>query len=90
MEDNPALSAGVRAGEVIAVYIWAPEEEGPFYPGRVSRWWLSQSLRHLDTSLRRLGAAPLVYRRSADSAAALVDLVHRTGASNVFFNHLYG
>ncbi|XP_078165357.1 cryptochrome 1 isoform X2 [Carex rostrata] len=89
VEDNPALSAGVRAGEVIAVYIWAPEEEGPFYPGRVSRWWLSQSLRHLDASLRRLGAAPLVYRRSADSAAALVDLVHRTGATNVFFNHLY-
>ena len=40
MEDNPALAAGVRAGAVIVVYIWSPEEEGHYYPGRVSRWWL--------------------------------------------------
>ncbi|KAJ4765264.1 Cryptochrome-1 [Rhynchospora pubera] len=89
VEDNPALSAGVRTGEVIPVFVWAPEEEGPYYPGRVSRWWLSQSLHHLDASLRRLGASPLLYRRSPDSAAALIDLVHHTRATNVFFNHLY-
>ncbi|KAJ3679597.1 hypothetical protein LUZ60_017608 [Juncus effusus] len=89
VEDNPALSAGVRSGEVIGVYIWAPEEEESYYPGRVSRWWLGQSLRHLDSSLRRLGAAPLVYRRSADSAAALIDLLQCVGSTNVFFNHLY-
>ncbi|KAG0448713.1 hypothetical protein HPP92_027683 [Vanilla planifolia] len=55
VEDNPALAAGVRAGYVVTVFIWAPEEEGHYYPGRVSRWWLSQSLRHLDSSLRSLG-----------------------------------
>ncbi|KAJ4794143.1 Cryptochrome-1 [Rhynchospora pubera] len=89
VEDNPALSAGVRTGEVIPVFVWAPEEEGPYYPGRVSRWWLSQSLHHLDASLRRLGASPLLYRRSPNSGAALIDLVHHTRATNVFFNHLY-
>lgn len=89
VEDNPALAAGVRAGAVVAVYIWAPEEEGPFYPGRVSRWWLSQSLHHLDSSLRRLGTS-LLTKRSLDTASTLLEVVQCTAASNLFFNHLYG
>nr|XP_016501944.1 PREDICTED: cryptochrome-1-like isoform X4 [Nicotiana tabacum] len=38
VEDNPALAAGVRAGAgaVIAVFIWAPEEEGHYYPDPIS------------------------------------------------------
>ncbi|XP_042448453.1 cryptochrome-1-like [Zingiber officinale] len=88
VEDNPALAAGVRAGAVVAVYIWAPEEEGPFYPGRVSRWWLSQSLHHLDSSLRRLGTS-LLTKRSLDTASTLLEVVQSTAASNLFFNHLY-
>ncbi|WOK94339.1 cryptochrome 1 [Canna indica] len=88
VEDNPALAAGVRAGAVVTVYIWAPEEEGPFYPGRVSRWWLSQSLHHLNSSLRSLGTT-LITKRSLDTASTLLDIVHSTGATNLFFNHLY-
>ncbi|XP_078444105.1 cryptochrome 1 [Wolffia australiana] len=88
LEDNPALTAAVRAGRVVAVFIWAPEEEGHYYPGRASRWWLSQSLRHLDCSLKSLGTS-LVTKRSADSASCLADVVRSTGASQVFFNHLY-
>ncbi|OMO95712.1 Cryptochrome/DNA photolyase, class 1 [Corchorus capsularis] len=60
VEDNPALAAGVRAGAVIAVFIWAPEEEGHYQPGRVSRWWLKNSLAHLDSSLRSLDPISLV------------------------------
>lgn len=91
VEDNPALAAAARtAGEVVPAYVWAPEEDGPYYPGRVSRWWLSQSLRHLDASLRRLGASRLVTRRSTDTVAALLELVRSTGATHLFFNHLYG
>lgn len=55
----------------------------------MSRWWLSQSLKHLDASLRRLGASRLVTRRSTDTVAALLDLVRSTGATHLFFNHLY-
>ncbi|WOL00326.1 cryptochrome 1 [Canna indica] len=88
VEDNPALAAGVRAGAVVAVYIWAPEEEGPFYPGRVSRWWLNQSLHHLDSSLRGLGT-PLITKRSLDTASTLLEIVHSTGATSLFFNHLF-
>ena len=89
LEDNPALQAGVRAGAVVAVFIWAPEEEGHYYPGRVSRWWLNHSLAHLDSSLRSLGTS-LITKRSTDTISSLLEVVKSTGASQLFFNHLYG
>ncbi|KAJ6735695.1 CRYPTOCHROME [Salix viminalis] len=88
VEDNPALAAGVRAGAVVAVFVWAPEEEGHYHPGRVSRWWLKQSLAHLDSSLRSLGTS-LVTKRSTDSVSTLLEVVKSTGATQLFFNHLY-
>eukprot|EP00262_Sarcandra_glabra_P021854 TRINITY_DN940_c0_g2_i4.p1 TRINITY_DN940_c0_g2~~TRINITY_DN940_c0_g2_i4.p1 ORF type:complete len:688 (-),score=94.79 TRINITY_DN940_c0_g2_i4:46-2109(-) len=88
VEDNPALCAGVRAGAVVAVFIWAPEEEGHYYPGRVSRWWLKQSLVHLDLSLRSLGTC-LITKKSSDSVSSLIEIVKSTGATQLFFNHLY-
>lgn len=89
MEDNPALAAGMRAGAVVAVFVWAPEEEGHYFPGRVSRWWLKNSLSHLDSSLRSLGT-PLLTKRSTDSVSSLLEVVKLTGAGQLFFNHLYG
>lgn len=88
VEDNPALAAGVRAGAVICVFIWAPEEEGHYYPGRVSRWWLKNSLAQLDSSLRSLGTC-LITKRSTDSVSSLLEVVKSTGASQILFNHLY-
>ncbi|KNA22159.1 hypothetical protein SOVF_036810 [Spinacia oleracea] len=88
VEDNPALAAAVRAGSVICVFIWAPEEEGHYYPGRVSRWWLKHSLAQLDSSLKSLGTC-LVTKRSTDSISSLIEILKSTGASQLFFNHLY-
>ncbi|PPD80397.1 hypothetical protein GOBAR_DD22671 [Gossypium barbadense] len=88
VEDNPALLAGVRAGPVFAVFIWAPEEEGHYQPGRVSRWWLKHSLALLDSSLRSLGTC-LITKRSTDSVSSLLQIVKSTGATQLFFNHLY-
>lgn len=88
VEDNPALAAGVRAGAVIAVFVWAPEEEGHYYPGRVSRWWLKNSLAHLDSSLKNLGTS-LITKRSTDSVSSLLEIIKSTGATQLFFNHLY-
>nr|AGU91427.1 cryptochrome 1.2 [Chrysanthemum boreale] len=88
VEDNPALAAGVRSGKVIALFIWAPEEEGHYYPGRVSRWWLKQSLSLLDSSLKNLGTS-LITKRSSDSVLSLLDVIKSTGATQLFFNHLY-
>ena len=59
LTDNPALLAAVhRGGPVIPVFIWAPDEEGPWQPGAASRWWLHQSLTRLDASLRRARLSP--------------------------------
>ncbi|XP_042061651.1 cryptochrome-1-like [Salvia splendens] len=88
VEDNPALAAGMRAGAVVPVFVWAPEEEGHYFPGRVSRWWLKNSLSHLDSSLRSLGT-PLLTKRSTDSVSSLLEVVKLTGAGQLFFNHLY-
>ncbi|XP_042006416.1 cryptochrome-1-like [Salvia splendens] len=88
VEDNPALAAGMRAGAVVAVFVWAPEEEGHYFPGRVSRWWLKHSLSHLDGSLRSLGT-PLLTKRSTDSVSSLLEVIKLTGAAQLFFNHLY-
>ncbi|KAI3706147.1 hypothetical protein L1987_76405 [Smallanthus sonchifolius] len=88
VEDNPALAAGVRSGKVLAVFIWAPEEEGHYYPGRVSRWWLKQSLSLLNSSLQNLGTT-LITKRSTDSVSSLLDVIKSTGATQLFFNHLY-
>ena len=75
-------------GVQIPVYIWAPEEEGQFQPGRCSRWWLHQSLGCFETDLQALGSG-LVYRRAKESRAALMELVQETGAQALVFNHLY-
>nr|BAA32809.1 blue-light photoreceptor [Adiantum capillus-veneris]BAA32812.1 blue-light photoreceptor [Adiantum capillus-veneris] len=88
LEDNPALAAAARAGAVVPVFIWSPDEEGQFRPGRVSRWWLKQSLIQLDISLRSLGVS-LVMINANDTVSALLELVKTTGASQVVYNHLY-
>ncbi|KAI7837326.1 hypothetical protein COHA_008841 [Chlorella ohadii] len=88
LADNPALVAALRmAPEVLPVYIWVPEEEGQFQPGRCSRWWLAASLQALDADLRALGSRLLSYR-APDSRALLCRLARELGAGAVLFNHL--
>lgn len=72
----------------IPVFVWAPEEEGQFQPGRCSRWWIKHSVAALEAQLTSLGSR-LVIRRSHDSAAALLQLAAETGARALYFNHLY-
>lgn len=88
LEDNPALSAAARAGAVVPVFIWSPKEEGQFCPGRVSKWWLKQSLIQFDISLRSVGVS-LVMINTNDTLSALLELVKTTGANQVVYNHLY-
>ncbi|KAJ7954713.1 cryptochrome-1-like [Quillaja saponaria] len=88
IEDNLALAAAARDSSVFPVYIWCPEEEGQFYPGRVSRWWLKQSLAHLDQSFKSLGAK-LVLIKTQSTLAALLKCIEIVQATKVVFNHLY-
>ena len=53
LADNPALRQAASAGgQVVAVYVHAPDEEAPWSPGAASRWWLHHSLAALDADLR--------------------------------------
>nr|AIX02995.1 cryptochrome 2 [Morella rubra] len=88
IEDNPALAAAARDGSVFPVYIWCPKEEGQFYPGRVSRWWLKQSLIHLEQSLKSLGA-DLTLIKTDSTLRSLVECIKAAGATKLVFNHLY-
>ncbi|PWA56314.1 cryptochrome 2 [Artemisia annua] len=88
IEDNPALSAAARDGSVFAVFIWCPKEEQQFYPGRVSRWWLKQSLIQLGQSLKSLGV-DLVFMKAQTTVSALIECVSAIGATKVVYNQLY-
>nr|ABX58029.1 cryptochrome 2 [Triticum aestivum] len=88
IDDNPALAAAARDGAVLPVFIWCPAEEGRFYTGRCSRWWLKESLAHLARSLQALGC-PLVLIRAQTTLAALLQCVDSIGATRVVYIHLY-
>ncbi len=58
----------------IPVYVWAPEEEGQFQPGRCLRWWIHNSLAALEKDLQALGSR-LIFLRAPESAPALTQLL---------------
>lgn len=66
--------ASLVARHVIPVYIWSPEEEGQFQPGKQSRWWLHHSLKSLQGDLAKLGAS-LVMRQGTESFPVLEELI---------------
>lgn len=64
LADHAALNAAVESGApIIALYVLDEERRnGPRPLGGASHWWLAQSLRALDASLREIGSR-LVRRR---------------------------
>jgi deoxyribodipyrimidine photo-lyase len=88
LADNPALHAAVKRGApIVPIFIHVTDEVAPWPPGGASRWWLHQSLRSLDTSLRGL-ASKLIIRRGP-TLEALELLIRETGAAAVFWNRRY-
>jgi len=88
LRDNQALLAAVRrGGPVIPVFVWAPDEERPWAPGRASRWWLAHSLAALDDALRQRGSRLTV--RRGPTVKALLKLASECGADTVFWNRRY-
>ncbi len=87
LSDNPALTAAVKRGPVVPVFIWDPEAEGQWRPGGASRWWLHQSLAALDSALRERGSRLII--RCGSTSAVLQELLQETGASAVFWNRRY-
>lgn len=88
LADNPALSAALkRGGPIVPVFIHSPEEEAPWAPGGASQWWLHQSLRALETSLREAGSQIIIRRGPA--LETLRALARETGAGAVVWNRRY-
>ncbi|MGC9450734.1 MAG: cryptochrome/photolyase family protein [Oceanipulchritudo sp.] len=88
IRDNPAWERAAAKGEaVIPLYIWSPEEGGPWSPGGASRWWLHHALADLAGQLKDLGLR-LICRCGA-SEGELFRLVGETGARSVYWNRCY-
>jgi deoxyribodipyrimidine photo-lyase len=88
LADNPALTQALeRAGPVLPVFIWAPEEEGDWAPGGASRWWLHHSLNALRAELEAAGTRLLI--RHGGSLETLQGLCKQTGADAVYWNRRY-
>lgn len=84
LDDNLALLAGVARKEpLIPVYIHDPAAD----EGAATRWWLGESLKALDSSLRELGSRLIV--RSGEPCSQLKTLAAETGAEAIFWNRRY-
>ncbi|MBO1255020.1 deoxyribodipyrimidine photo-lyase [Alteromonas sp. 5E99-2] len=51
LEDNPALNAAAQNGEVIPIFIYDTSVPNYAQLGGASKWWLHQSLQHLNEKL---------------------------------------
>ena len=89
LADNPALNAAVSTGDRIAVLYVLDDESPEIRPiGAASRWWLHQSLHHLQHDLAALGGS-LILRRGA-TRDVLPAVVAEVGATSVHWNRRYG
>lgn len=91
LADHPALRAALERGApLVPVFIWAPEEEGPWTPGAASRWWLHQSLTQLQNELRAIGSDLVIRRAGKDGTLGeLHRLLAETSATAVYWNRRY-
>ena len=89
LSDHPALHAASMSGApVICVYVLDQPNHAPNArpPGGAARWWLAQSLRALQASLRAIGV-PLVLRKGS-AAGLITELARQTKAGAVFWNEI--
>ncbi len=88
LSDHPALAAALkRKRAVLPVYVRAPEEEGTWTPGAVSKWRLHHSLADLGATLGQFGSR-LILRRGP-TEETLSSLAAETGAGTVLWNRRY-
>ena len=82
LSDHPALHTAARTGApVICLYVF-DEPDRPL--GGAARWWLAQSLRALQASLRAIGSSLTLRRGPAGEVVAA--LAQETGARAVHWN----
>lgn len=86
LSDHPALHAAASTGApVICLYVFDEASEArPL--GGAARWWLAQSLRALQNSLKATGTS-LVLRRGP-AAKVIADLAREVRAGAVYWNEM--
>ena len=88
LTDNPALYHACKEDtQVIAVFIWSPEEYGPWGPGSASMWWLHHSLNNFHEACYE-AQLPFVIRLGPVKQA-LSSLIQETGATKIVWNRRY-
>jgi deoxyribodipyrimidine photo-lyase len=88
LSDHPALHAAATTGApVICPYVFDEPGTANARPlGGAARWWLAQSLRALQVSLRSIGSALVL--RQGPTAGIIARLARETGANSVFWNEI--
>jgi deoxyribodipyrimidine photo-lyase len=87
LSDHPALATAVERGcQVICLFVLDEESAGLRLRGGATRWWLAQSLRSLQASLKAIGS-DLVLRRGA-AATSVPLLARESNAAAVFWNDI--
>ena len=95
LRDNPALQAATKASEsMIAVYVWAPDEESPWQPGSASKVWLHQSLQSLIAEYQRHDTTVLIFKAGKgstyESTLQVLDYLQaKTNADSIYWNRCY-
>lgn len=92
LRDNPALDFAARSGRpVVPIFIWAPQEQGPWPMGGAARYWLHHSLNSLGQSLYyRYRVRLRLYDASGSSSQQVLQhVLSVTGAQTVTWNRLY-
>jgi deoxyribodipyrimidine photo-lyase len=88
LSDHPALHAAATSGApVICLYVFDEPGTANSRPlGGAARWWLAQSLRALQASLRSVGSSLVL--RQGPTAEIIAELARETDANNVFWNEI--
>ncbi len=84
LADNPALSAAVKFGKVLPIYILDDENAGEYKMGAASRVWLHHSLESLNNSL---DGKLSFYKGNPEEI--LPEIMKAHGATKVFWNRQY-
>lgn len=88
IEDHEALQAAIeKGGPVVALYVWAPEEESGWAPGGASKWWLNSSLIALSAQLKSIGIQLVI--KQGTSEKEIFKLVKEIDADAVYWSRRY-
>src|SRR6185369_13143668 len=87
LSDHPALHAAAKAqAPVVGIYVLDERAPGIRSLGGAARWWLAQSLRALQATLRERGASLVL--RSGPAPNVIAGFAREIDAGAVYWNEI--